>query len=99
MSNTPKPLDFSQEELESSAHYRMNISKSCKVVLTHNCYYDSKEPYQTWIVVTRNEVNKLYSITRFFKLGKRIETSLDVYEQPAEEIFKLLLSNYSSGLK
>lgn len=90
---------FTEEILKTSTEFKEWVTPE-KVVLIHNCYYDSKEPYGSYIVISKeNDDNPdLFTITRFFEGGNRIHTSVDHQDITAEKVFTLLLSDYSRGL-
>ncbi len=95
-----KAVTFSEEELRNSPEF-INYRWSTIEVLVHNAYYDSKEITPAYIVITRPTTHnvQLWSIARFYKMGEKIQMSIDHQLKPAEEIFNLLLTEYSRGLK
>lgn len=92
---------FTEEELKNSPEFKTWIGG--RVALIHNTYFDSVEPYQTYIVL-HSDMGK-WTITRFWKSPNRkdqlnkIWASVDHRDVSTEEVFKLLLSEYSRGLK
>ena len=90
---------FTEQQLKESAEFKEWVTPE-NVVLIHNCYYDSKEPYGSYIVISKEDDDNpsLYTITRFFQGGNNINVSVDYQDVTAEEIFPLLLSDYSGGL-
>jgi hypothetical protein len=86
---------LTKETLKISKEFKEWITG--KVALTHNVYYDSKEPYATYIVL-HSDMGK-WTITRFFEMGGKIQVSVDYENISTEEVFKLLLNEYSRGLK
>lgn len=86
---------FTTEELIGSIEYKEWVTEP--VVLIHNTYHDAVEPYQTYIVI-QSLGDGLYSITRFFKSGNRIMVSVDHNNVTAENVFSILLTDYSRGL-
>ena len=86
---------FTEEVLKNSEVFKRWVTG--KVALIHNIYYDSKEPYATYIVL-HSDMGK-WTITRFFEMGGEIQVSNDHVDISSEEVFKLLLSDYSRGLK
>lgn len=93
---------FTQEILKQSKEFKDWVSG--KVSLIHNTYFDSKEPYQTWIVVHSNEEGK-WTITRFWQSPNRkdqldkIHVSNDYVDISIEKVFEVLMSDYSRGLE
>jgi|GEM_PF-7070049 len=91
---------FTEENLKNSTEFKKWITG--RIALMHNTYFDSKEPYQTYIVV-HSDMGK-WTITRFWKSPNRkdeldkIHVSNDHVEISTEEVFKILLSDYSRGL-
>jgi len=91
---------FTEENLKNSTEFKEWITG--RIALMHNTYFDSKEPYQTYIVV-HSDMGK-WTITRFWKSPNRkdeldkIHVSNDHVEISTEEVFKILLSDYSRGL-
>ena len=85
---------FTEEELKNSKEFADWVSG--RVSLIHNIYYDSKEPNQAYIVL--HACIRKWTITRFFKMGSKIQVSNDCVDISSEEVFKLLLSRYSRGL-
>jgi len=87
---------FTEEILKNSKEFKDWVTG--RVALIHNTYYDSKVPYQTYIVI-HSDMGK-WTITRFWKsIGKDIiNVSNDHVDISTEEVFKLLLSDYSRGL-
>ena len=85
---------FTEEKLKESKEFKEWISG--RVALIHNCYYDSKDPYGSYIVL-HSDMGK-WTITRFFEMGNKIQVSVDYSDISTEETFKLLLSEYSRGL-
>lgn len=89
---------FTEQELIDSPLYKSWVKGSYdKVDLIHNTYYDSKDTYASYIVVCSTKSK--YAIIRFFKIGNSIQVSQDYKDKTASEVFKLLLSEYSRGLK
>ena len=92
---------FTEQELKNSQEFKEWITGV--VALIHNTYWDSKEPYQTYIVLHSN-MGK-WTITRFWKSPNnkfqldRIHVSNDYVNVSTNEVFGLLLSQYSCGLK
>lgn len=85
---------FTEEILKNSKEFKEWVTG--RVALIHNTYYDSKDPYATWIVL-HSDMGK-WTITRFFEIGGKIQVSNDHVDISTEETFKLLLSDYSRGL-
>jgi len=91
---------FTEENLKNSTEFKKWITG--RIALMHNTYFDSKEPYQTYIVV-HSDMGK-WTITRFWKSPNRkdeldkIHVSNDHVEISTEEVFKILLADYSRGL-
>ena len=85
---------FTEETLKASKEFKEWITG--RVALIHNCYYDSKEPYGSYIVLHSDM--GLWTITRFFEMNNKIQVSQDQVDISTEECFKLLLSEYSRGL-
>jgi len=91
---------FTEENLKNSTEFKEWITG--RIALMHNTYFDSKEPYQTYIVV-HSDMGK-WTITRFWKSPNRkdeldkIHVSNDHVEISTEEVFKILLADYSRGL-
>lgn len=83
------------EDLKNSPQYKEWVTG--KMVLIHNTYWDSKEPYEAYIVL-HMDMGKV-TITRFFMGGNKIQVSNDHIDISVEETFEILLSQYSSGLK
>jgi len=86
---------FTEEVLKNSEVFREWVTG--KVALIHNTYHDSKDPYYVWIVL-HSDMGK-WTITRFFEMGDKIQVSNDHVDISSEEVFKLLLSDYSRGLQ
>lgn len=91
---------FTIEKLEASKEYKDWIRD--EVVLVHDTYHDIPD-YSAFIVVTKrmDGYAALYTITRFFPTGitaDRIAVSVDASDIDAEEVFKKLLKDYSTGL-
>lgn len=87
---------FNEEDLKASKAFKEWIVQP-NIVLIHNIYWDAKQPYTAYIVVTMNKEN-LFTVTRFFKMGGNIEVSVDHANIPMKKFFKVLLSDYSRGL-
>jgi hypothetical protein len=85
---------FTEEILKNSKEFKEWVTG--RIALIHNTYYDSKEPYATYIVL-HSDMGK-WTITRFFEMGGKIQVSNDYVDISTEETFKLLLSDYSRGL-
>ncbi len=86
---------LTEDILKASSQFKEWINGT--VHLIHNCYYDSKEPYGSFIVV--HSINdKYFTITRFFLMGGKIQVSQDYVEVSMNKVFQLLLSDYSRGL-
>lgn len=91
---------FTEENLKNSTEFKEWITG--RIALMHNTYFDSKEPYQAYIVV-HSDMGK-WTITRFWKSPNRkdeldkIHVSNDHVEISTEEVFKILLADYSRGL-
>lgn len=85
---------LTEEILKNSKEFKEWVTG--RVALIHNVYYDSKEPYTTWIVL-HSDMGK-WTITRFFEMGGKIQVSNDHVNISTDETFKLLLSDYSRGL-
>ena len=91
---------FTEEILKTSKEFKEWITG--RVALIHNTYFDSKEPYQTYIVL-HSDMGK-WTITRFWQSPNRkgqldkIHVSNDHVNISTEEVFKILLSDYSRGL-
>lgn len=92
---------FTEEILKNSTEFKDWVTG--RVALIHNTYFDSVEPYQTYIVL-HSDMGK-WTITRFWRSPNRkdqldrIHVSNDYVDISTEEVFKLLLSKYSRGLK
>jgi hypothetical protein len=87
-------INFTEEVLKSSKEFAEWVTG--KVALIHNTYYDSKEPYASYIVL-HSDMGK-WTITRFFEMGGNIHVSNDHVDISTKEVFKLLLTSYSRGL-
>lgn len=91
---------FTEQQLKDSAEFKEWVMG--EVALIHNCYYDAKEPYGSYIVLSKEDDDEpdLYSITRFFKhIGSNhIYVSVDHQNITHQKVFELLLSDYSRGL-
>jgi len=87
---------FTKKELIKSRSFNDWVNGA--IVLIHNTYYDSKSVSPTWIVVHKNQ-NQKYTVTRFFKLNNKIQTSEDYFNINDSELLKVLMSEYSRGLK
>lgn len=85
---------FTKELLTNSKEFKEWATG--RVALIHNTYYDSKEPYATWIVL-HSDMGK-WTITRFWKGSDKIHVSNDHVNISTEEVFPILLSEYSRGL-
>lgn len=94
---------FTQSVLENSTEFKGWIGKD-RVVLIHNTYHDNEDITPGYIVIHTSGMGK-FSITRFWQSPNRkdqldkIHVSADQRDISAEEVFALLLSDYSSGLK
>lgn len=90
---------FTQEKLKDSIQFKEWITD--KIALIHNAYWDDKSDYAAWIVIQWHEDSGgTYSITRFFEnSNNKIMVSVDHNNLTAEEVFQILLSDYSTGLK
>lgn len=88
-------LEFSEKELQESSEFKTWVSG--KVALIHNTYFDNKASYQAYIVL-HSDMGK-WTITRFFKVGRKIQVSADYVDISTEEVFQKLLTEYSRGLK
>lgn len=89
-----KEVIFTEQILKNSQEFKDWVTG--KVALIHNVYYDSKEPYASYIVL-HSDMGK-WTITRFFEMSGKIQVSNDYVNISTEEVFKLLLSKYSRGL-
>jgi len=89
---------LTEETLKNSDTYKNWITGL--VMLIHNTYWDSTEPYAAYIVIwiPKDGMGK-FSITRFFEMGRKIHASADYGNLSAKEVFEVLLKNYSRGLK
>lgn len=91
---------FTEQQLKESSEFKEWIQG--EIALIHNCYFDAKEPYGAYIVISKEDDDEpeLYSITRFFQhLGSNhVYTSVDHQNITAKKVFELLLSEYSRGL-
>ena len=85
---------LTEEKLVNSPEFKQWIKG--RVSLIHNCYYDAKEPYGSFIVLT-SDLGK-FTITRFFEMADKLQVSVDHKDVSTEEMFKILLSEYSRGL-
>ena len=91
---------FSVEELKNSKEFKDWVTG--RVALIHNTYFDSRTPYETYIVL-HSDMGK-WTITRFWKSPNRkdqldkIHVSNDYVGISTEEAFVKLLSDYSRGL-
>lgn len=90
---------FTEEQLKNSQEFKDWIKD--KVALIHNTYFDSEQPYGSYIVLTSN-MGK-WTITRFWQnsfsdIKAKINVSVDYNNISTEEVFKLLLTKYSRGL-
>ncbi len=89
---------FSKKELRASKMYEDWVGEAV-VVMIHNIYGDDNGA--SYIVVSKNYHDKgkdscfLYDIHRFFKIGDKIECSVDYEDKTAEEVFGYLLNRYS----
>lgn len=87
---------FTEEILINSQEFKDWIKG--EIELIHNIYWDSKEPYQTYIVLHSNDSGKT-DITRFFMIGGNIQVSQDHRDLSRKEVYEKLLKQYSSGKK
>lgn len=78
-------------------------SYSAFIVISDETDYKFKDI--KWQDVSRNEFQEMqqqikgsWTITRFFKTGNKIQVSVDYSDISTEQVFKLLLSEYSRGL-
>lgn len=63
---------------------------------------DDPDAYRTFIAVVKDEEtdeDTPYLITRFFEVGNRIMVSVDHTNLSAEDVFDLLLTQYSGPVK
>ena len=86
---------FTRKELKNSQEFKDWVTG--KVSIIHNTYHDSGDNYAAYIVI-HSDMGK-WTITRFFKTGNKIQISNDFVDISTTEVFELLLSKYSSGLK
>ena len=92
---------LTEEILKNSPEFKTWIKG--RVSLIHNTYHDSKDPYPAYIVIHSSDMGK-WNITRFWKSPNRkdqldkIHVSNDHSDISTDEVFKLLLSDYSRGL-
>jgi len=92
MENTKKM--FTEDKLKSSEEFKNWVTG--RVSLIHNTYHDSGDNYVAYIVL-HSDMGK-WTITRFFEMGRKIGVSVDHSDISSEEVFKLLLTDYSRGL-
>ena len=85
---------FTEEKLKSSTEFKEWVNG--RIALIHNCYYDSKEPYGSYIVL-HSDMGK-WTITRFFEMAEKIYVSEDYSNISTEDVFRVLLADYSRGL-
>lgn len=89
------PSTFTEEILKNSEEFKDWVTG--RVALIHNTYHDSRVPYESYIVL-HSDMGK-WTITRFFKVGEKIQVSVDHENISTEDVFKILLTKYSRGLE
>lgn len=94
--------DLTQEALKESPEFKEMVTG--RIVLIHNPYYDHKDNISNCFIVIHSKMGR-YTITRFWRSpnlkqnSERIWKNNDYVDITAEEVFKVLLSDYSTGLK
>lgn len=92
---------LTEEVLKNSSAFKSLVTG--RVSFIHNTYFDNKEVRPAYIVV-HGDFNK-WTITRFWQSPNRkdqldkIHTEIDYVDISTTEVFKVLLSEYSCGLK
>lgn len=88
---------LTKEQVQESQQFK-DWTKGQRIVKIHNVYHDQPETYAAWIVIGSDELGKFY-ITRFFLMAEKIQVSQDYKAISATEVFDVLLTEYSRGLK
>src|SRR5690606_9908114 len=100
--STATQKTFTVEKLKESEEFKRYIGSS-DVVKIHDVYYDVRDDYATFIVITKK--SDLFNITRFFPrfggdmrmgVSGRLNVSVDHEKITAEKVFDVLLEDYSS---
>lgn len=88
---------LTKEELKNSPEFKKWVLAN--VVLIHNIHHGARIPQYEWIVIHSDDGDGLWSITRFFKVKGDIQVVGDHQDVRPEQIFKILLDEYSQGIE
>jgi hypothetical protein len=89
---------MTENALKESIEFKNHIGDD-KIMLIHDPYFESNITPAFIVIHSNKKSRNRFTITRFWKRKDNIMVSVDHKNKTAEEVFKILLFDYSRGLE